>query len=423
MQYGCFKKNKLSFIHFTNTGVLSVYMQNLDEFDKIFRIGDLVVKYINEELNEPEQSELNKWLESSDSNRELFNQLINSAHQKQAAEFFTNDKKEAWTNIYGQVKSQRISDYKLFKYAAVLAFVLFSAWMATKYDFFAKISTKNDPVIAKVQKQEIIQPGGNKAVLTLYNGEQIELDSLENGTVAEQFGNTVSKTEEGKLVYNFSSGSAKNEQAFNTISTPKGGEYQLILPDGTKVWLNSMSSLKFPVTFNSRERAVELIGEAYFEVAKDKSRPFRVYTKDTKVEVLGTHFNISAFADDSSVRTSLLEGAVKVEKGQKSVTLKPGQEALSFDSKDGIITQEADLEKVMAWKNGYFLFRDEPIESLMQRISRWYNVDVYYQGNVTGETFGGKFSKKSSLSELLKSLELTGTIKFKTQERRITVMQ
>lgn len=210
---------------------------------------------------------------------------------------------------------------------------------------------------------------------------------------------------------------------YNTVSTPKGGEYQLTLPDGTKVWLNSMSTLKFPVVFAGNERKVELTGEAYFEVAKDKTKPFFVQAKDTKVQVLGTHFNISAFADETEVRTTLLEGSVKVDRGMKTIVLVPGQEASASDSKVGFTVREADLEKVMAWKNGYFVFRDEPLESLMKRISRWYNIEVDYKGDMGSNTFGGKFSKNSTLSELLRSLELTGTVKFKTQERRVTVMQ
>ncbi|ADY50658.1 anti-FecI sigma factor, FecR [Pseudopedobacter saltans DSM 12145] len=403
-------------------------MQNFDDFDKIFRISDLVVKYIRKELNMQEQSELNQWIESDSENKALFERLVKERNIEEESNLFsTGNKQQAWQNIMNRTEGVELKHRRgsYMKYAAAIAFLILSFFAVIKFKLFSGENLLKESQVAKVEPTEIF-PGGNKAVLTLGDGSRIVLDSLKDGNIAEQLGGIVKKTKEGQIVYDLSDITTKIESqklVYNTVSTPKGGEYQLTLPDGTKVWLNSMSTLKFPVVFAGNERKVELTGEAYFEVAKDKTKPFFVQAKDTKVQVLGTHFNISAFADETEVRTTLLEGSVKVDRGMKTIVLVPGQEASASDSKVGFTVREADLEKVMAWKNGYFVFRDEPLESLMKRISRWYNIEVDYKGDMGSNTFGGKFSKNSTLSELLRSLELTGTVKFKTQERRVTVMQ
>ncbi|WP_353138775.1 FecR domain-containing protein [Pseudopedobacter sp.] len=405
-------------------------MQNFEEFDRIFKISELVVKHIREELSVDERQQLENWLNSDVGNKALLDKLVDEQKLKIEAEYFfgKNNKEQAWQNIIErkeQVDRYKPSYWLITKYAAAVAFIVLSVMAVLKFRLSSVDTGSGEKSLAKVEPAEIY-PGGNKAVLTLADGSHIVLDSLANGNVAEQYGSIIKKTKEGQIIYDLSSLSSKktnNEIVYNIISTPKGGEYQLILPDGTKVWLNSMSSLRFPVTFSGKERRVELIGEGYFEVAKDKTKPFYVKAKDMEIRVLGTHFNISSFADESQIKTTLLEGSVKINRGNKEAILTPGQEAVAYNGKSGFTTQDADIEQTMAWRNGYFLFRDESIESLMRRISRWYNVEIAYEDNLEGKTFGGKFSKNSTLSELLKSLELTGTVKFKMHERRVTVMQ
>jgi transmembrane sensor len=264
-------------------------------------------------------------------------------------------------------------------------------------------------------------------VLTLSNGKKIILDQTVNGQITEDNNTVISKVNGGQVVYNLSDlnigNSGDGKLVYNTISTPVGKNYQLILADGTRVWLNAMSSLKFPVTFTDKERNVELIGEGYFEVARDKAKPFMVAAKNMKIQVLGTHFNVSAYPEDNLVEASLVEGAIKADNGNSSILLKPGQQAILRNGSSQINMQSFNSEEVTDWKNGYFIFRNEPIDEIMKKISRWYNIDVKYQGVMSEEAFGGKYLKSNSLSELLSSLELTGTVKFKIDGRRVTVMQ
>ncbi|MFA4869981.1 MAG: FecR domain-containing protein [Pedobacter sp.] len=263
-------------------------------------------------------------------------------------------------------------------------------------------------------------------VLTLSNGKKIILDQAVDGQLTKDDNAVISKVNNGQVIYNLSNLNNENKDGklvYNTISTPVGKNYQLILADGTKVWLNAMSSLKFPVSFTDKERNVELIGEGYFEVASDKTKPFMVAAKSMKIQVLGTHFNVSAYPEDNLVEASLVEGAIKADNGTSSLILKPGQQAILRNASGQMKVQGFNSEEVTDWKSGYFIFRNEPIDEIMKKISRWYNIDVKYQGVLTEEAFGGKYLKSNSLSELLSSLELTGTVKFKIDGRRVTVMQ
>jgi transmembrane sensor len=277
-----------------------------------------------------------------------------------------------------------------------------------------------------VQNLTPITPGKNKAILILANGSKVTLDDASNGEIARQSGIKITKTAKGELIYTVQSSNpiAQNTKIdYNTIETPRGGQYQVNLPDGSKVWLNAASSLRFPVAFSGGERKVELKGEAYFEVAKNKALPFRVVSNNQVVEVLGTHFNINSYQDENETKTTLLEGSVKVSTPTKGYAiLKPGQESVINLSVPNIIVKDADTEEALAWKNGYFVFANEGIESVMRKISRWYDVDIEYLGNVSQKSVWGSVSRYKNVSEVLKMLELTGSIHFKIEERRITVM-
>jgi len=281
-------------------------------------------------------------------------------------------------------------------------------------------------VAAKTSILHDVKPGTNKALLTLENGKQIALNDMSTGTVLKQGHIAVVKQKNGLLQYQVTSnaGSAQNLPVeYNTISTPVGGEYSVVLPDGSKVWLNAASSLKFPTAFNGNERRVELTGEGYFEIAKNKHKPFKVKFNNEEVEVLGTHFNIMAYQDDAITRTTLLEGSVSISKNNVKKVLVPGQQAIGGLQTNGFSIKEVSTEEAVAWKNGLFLFRNENIRSIMKKIARWYNIDVYYQGTLANQEFGGRVSKSKNLSEILKNLELTGTIHFKVDGRRVTVME
>ena len=269
----------------------------------------------------------------------------------------------------------------------------------------------NAKTVAINEQRHIIQPGGTKAVLTISDGSRIVLDSIQNGTVVHAGSTTISK-QGGLLVYKVSNSSTGEETVvYNTLSTPRGGQYQVILPDGSKVWLNAASSLHFPSAFKGEKREVDLTGEAYFEVTKNKKKPFLVRVGDMQVKVLGTHFNINAYGDEGVIKTSLLEGSVKITKGSASGLLKPGQQAVSGTAEDKVEIRNADMNEVMAWKNGLFQFDGASINTIMREIGRWYDVKIEYSGKVPQRRFEGKISRNAQLSDVLQILELSN-VKF-----------
>jgi ferric-dicitrate binding protein FerR (iron transport regulator) len=265
-----------------------------------------------------------------------------------------------------------------------------------------------------------IHPGGNKATLTLGNGEQISLNDQKNGTISRQGGSEVIKLANGQLAYNAKSNSTTNV-VYNTMSTPRGGKYDLILADGTKVWLNAASSITYPTAFNESNRTVSITGEAYFEVAHDKSKPFRVTVQGQTVEVLGTHFNINAYTDEDAVRTTLLEGKVKITKGPEAAILAPGQQSIIRAKQVAITVENADTDDAVAWKNGLTSFKNANIREIMRQVSRWYSVDVGYKGEVSDQrTFTGEIPRNAELSDVLKVLELS-KVHFEFSGNKLTV--
>ena len=299
----------------------------------------------------------------------------------------------------------------------MVAAVIFLAVSITAYYF----TTSSDHVDTPGQEYSHILPGTNKATLTLSNGQKISLDDVANGEIAQQAGIRITKSGNGQLVYTAVNGDNAIPVAQNTISTPKGGQYQLILPDGTKVYLNAASTLSYPTAFQDKERLVELNGEAYFEVAKNKLLPFRVKSGQQTVEVLGTHFNVNAYADEGAIRTTLLEGAVKISAGMITQVIKPGQQAiLNKNTADKIVITEVNTDKVIAWKNGVFSFENEDLKSVMRQISRWYNVEVIYTGVSSDEKYYGEISKNSKLGEVFEILELNN-VHFDVEGKTIKV--
>lgn len=271
-----------------------------------------------------------------------------------------------------------------------------------------------------------VRPGGNKAILTLGDGRKVILDSTANGKIANQSGITVTKKQAGLLTYTVIStpkiSAPANSLAYNMIETPRGGQYQVILPDGSRVWLNAASSIRFPAAFTAVERKVEITGEAYFEVVRNPKRPFLVVSDNQIVKVLGTHFNVRAYSNDPAVITTLLEGSVRVStKDNIHKVLVPGQRAVLRAG--ALQVEDANIEEAVAWKNGYFRFNDEKIESVMRQLSRWYNIEVSYEGPISDEEFNGRISRFKNISQVLKMLEQTKGVHFKIAERKVTVMQ
>ena len=246
------------------------------------------------------------------------------------------------------------------------------------------------------------------------------LDDASNGNLAQQ-GNTKVIKLNGKLDYK-ASGSSASEILYNTISTPRGGQYQIELPDGSQVWLNAASSLRFPTAFAGKERKVEISGEAYFEITKNKSMPFVVKINEAEVQVLGTHFNVMAYNDEAAVKTTLLEGSVKFKSSDNTSTLIPGQQSqLTKDGKVKVV-DGVDVDKVVAWKNGAFNFHGEDMDAIGRQLARWYDVEVVNNSKIEGLFYAEDIPKNIKLSEVLKMLQLTGEVSFKVEGRRIIVM-
>lgn len=267
-------------------------------------------------------------------------------------------------------------------------------------------------------KKDIL-PGGDKAVLTLADGSKIILDSAQNGQLAQQGKATVIKIN-GQVTYK---GTGKEAAVtYNTITTPRGGQYKVILSDGTIAWLNSASSLRFPTLFTAGAREVQLSGEGYFEVSKNKDHPFRVKTGEMTVEVLGTDFNIMAYEEETAVRTTLVNGSIRVEKGGTQTLLTPGKQAVLLPGANTFQTVSPDLESTLAWKNGRFEFDETDIRTIMRQVERWYAVKVEYRGNISSIVLSGAVSRRKTASALLDVLAQTGQFHYSIEDDHIVIM-
>jgi transmembrane sensor len=302
---------------------------------------------------------------------------------------------------------------------AAAAAVLLCIGTAIFYMAPGKRQQTQPEVVAEHPTEADLPAGTNKAVLTLSSGKKISLTDATPGSLAREYGLSAEKTADGELVY--TDGDAASPE-YHTISTPAGGQYQVTLPDGSHVWLNAASSLRYPVKFVEQSRLVELSGEAYFEVNK-QARPFIVQTGGQQVKVLGTHFNINGYANEAAIKTTLLEGSVRVGNNSgSSVLLKPGQMAVNNQA-GGIRVAAADVDDVMAWKNGLFIFNNEHIRDIMTKLARWYDIEVEYEGDMSGVAFQGNYQRSRSLVNLLRTIEQTNSVRFKIEGRRVTVIR
>ena len=316
-----------------------------------------------------------------------------------------------------------------FRISAAVAVIFFISFTT-----FYFLHQDNDRVIVQTpnttQLIKDIPPGTNNAILTLDNGTTIVLDSAANGTLTQQGGIKVLKIN-GQIAYD-KTGNVDVQAApiYNTITTARGNQYMVVLADGSKVWLNAASSIRFPSYFTGKERKVEITGEAYFEVAKDVAKPFRVefnsqIGEKAEIEVLGTHFNVNAYPDEEDVKTTLLEGSVKVSKGNESVLIVPGEQArVSSNSssrvRDITVKKDVVLSQVVAWKDGFFVFNNSDIKMIMRQVARWYDVEVDFEGKIPSEGFTGKVSRNVPLSKFIKVLELND-VNVKTEGRKIII--
>lgn len=280
--------------------------------------------------------------------------------------------------------------------------------------YFLRQQTNRETVAVH---QDDIAPGGTKAILTLGDGKQLQLQNMNIGQLARENGAVISKNASGQIVY--TAVASNLPETNNIITTPRGGMYAVILTDGTRIWLNAASSLQFPTLFTGDNRTVKLEGEAYFEVAQNEKAPFRVISGQQTIEVLGTHFNISSYSDEPGITTTLLEGSIRVIAANSSVVLKSGQQSVIKTGNQQISVNDGkDSTEVMAWKNGMFQFNNADISTIMRQIGRWYDVDVVFDGKLPEDQFRGKISRNVNATKVLKILELSG-INFKIEGRKI----
>ena len=391
---------------------------------KSFRMAALISKYLREPLTGREEIELHDWVKKSAQNQQLFRELCNTDEMQKQLELFEQfDTPSAWQRLQeklaAKVKGKAKPGYRRiwWQAAAAILILAFATWQLISYNFNKPASGKE---LAGIYGQEV-QPGAFKAELILSNGRRINLSSdgdtsfTENGTVVERIA-------DGALKYSKGEGFGGNI-AWNTLHIPNAGEYMVTLADGTKVWLNAATTLRYPVQFSGKERRVELLyGEAYFEVAKNKEKPFIVVTNQMEIRAVGTAFNVNNYAvADSSVSATLTEGKVKVTTGSGTRFLIPGEQANV--NKKGVEITKADVEQVTAWKNGRFIFNNTPLDAVMQQLSRWYDVQVRYDKSFKEKKFfTGEIKRDVPISKLLKMMELTGIASFRIDNNTVLVL-
>lgn len=400
---------------------------NQERIEEALYIAKLIKRQMDGSISAEDQYVLDQWLERNEHNKQLFKNITNPATlQEGLFELEKYDTEASAEGLFGEAgllfpppykkNRGRGKQIKIYRWMAAACFIAIFAGMT----YFILEGHKQTTIVQTgSQANETIVPGSSKAVLTLADGSMVVLDSAMNTNLSQRGKNDILKVQRGQLVYK--SMPAAKQLTYNKISIPRGGEFRLVLSDGTKVWLNSASSIRYPVAFAGKERRVELDGEAYFEVTHNASKPFKVAVNGTEIQVLGTHFNINAYKEEPGLRATLLEGSIKLLTSTgRSVIIKPGQQAEVDDDNHIKVNDHVDIQQVVAWQKGLFEFDNTPLTVIMGQISRWYNVDVVYEGQPGKETFGGGINKRQPLSTVLKLLEANG-VQFKLEGRTLIV--
>ncbi len=394
--------------------------ENLDpgneNIDDAQRIARLIAGYIRHTLTDEERDELDEWVTSSDHNMRLFAEMTDEKNiEKGLKERNIYDPEQAVEQLKAKLaltQKRRISRKTKWLYYGIAASVLILIGT-----FFILSRLQDSDPTDPISSFSDLLPGSERATLTVANGQQIILDSVKGNILTVDSMKVVN--EQGELSY---MGTASSNE-LHVLSTPMGGQYKVTLSDGTVVWLNAASSLRYPPVFDANERRVEINGEAYFEVAKDPARKFIVTIAGKgQVEVLGTQFNVNAYLDEPVTKITLLEGLVGFSPsiGGSSRDLKPGQQLSLQPNGDLTLISNADLEEIVAWKNGVFEFKDEPIEAIMRQVARWYNVTVKYEGNIAYH-FNASIDRKVPVSKLFHLLELNENVHFSIHDKIIIV--
>jgi transmembrane sensor len=376
--------------------------------EKAHRIAYLVLGYLRKTLTEAEHDELDAWVEASDENMLLFEANLAWMQGIQTEKALEKTKKQLQ---FSPSKNRKTRVWPFIAAAAILVIIV-TAYLIRP--------NKTNRITGPVQiANNDVLPGGNKATLTLSNGTVVDLGARNTGIIQNETGTKIEKKEDGLLMYEKLTDT--KQTGYNTVSIPKGGQYALTLSDGTKVWLNALSSLKFPEQFPDSIRVVELTGEAFFHVAKDKQHPFIVKINDNEqVKVLGTQFNINSYGDEETKKITLIEGSVQVNSKNDRLQLTPGQQA-RINSGNLSLEKHADTEAAVGWKDGRFVFRDADIYNIMRQAERWYDVNVIYR-TTSSEHFNFSILRNEPLSKILHLMELTGKIHFKIENKNVYVL-
>ena len=387
-------------------------------------LRDLFHKYYNKTATAAEREALIQFLRENPDDERL-TAFIKEAWDGLQAEqpFFDSAQREGIleTILHGSAPVVPLNRPKI-RWQRIAAAAILLLGLAGGYRWYA-LHRRSAQVVHPLAVAPVkdIAPGGNKAVLVLADGSSIALDSAANGQLSNQAGTRVVKQQNGQLVYRKAASVAAS--VYNTIVTPRGGQYNVRLADGTRVWLNAASSLRFPTAFTGGDRTVFITGEAYFEVAPDKTKPFRVQTGKATVDVLGTRFNVMAYDDETVLATTLLQGSVRVTEGGKGTLLSPGEQA-GFNKETGVTgVASADTSEVIAWKNEEFAFNDVPIQGIMRQLSRWYDIDVRMEGNIAPRKIRGSISRNYNISEVLNMLVFTAGIHYTIAGNKVIISQ
>lgn len=399
-------------------------------------LNELIIKYLAGTLTEEEQVILDEW-KALPQNRQLLDQLSDGQWVKNELQKISRVKEDIAYNKLSQIYAQQSipitmphrSNKRTWYLAAASLILILGAGFWFLLSRSSKEVTPVELTGLVDRFKNVVQPGGNRARLILADNTVIILDSADNGLLSQQGDIKVIKLDNGAIEYKKVAASGQETAVtYHTIATPKGGQYMVSLPDGSKAWLNTASSLRFPTAFTGKERIVELTGEGYFEVRPlpadgHGKKPFIVKAGEVQVVVLGTHFNVNAYTDEDAIKTTLLEGAVKVIMGSDAELLKPREQAQAFRQGTLKTVKQADLEQTMAWHNGVFAFRNASIVAIMRQAQRWYDIELIYEGKVNkDQTFTGDIPRNVALSQLLKILDATGSVHFRIEGKTVTVM-
>ncbi|MGQ1783811.1 MULTISPECIES: FecR family protein [unclassified Saccharicrinis] len=390
----------------------------MENFEFEYKIAQLISKEVSGELSAEETAMLQKWLEESEENQKLY-ETIKRGKKREVRDKYVDriDSRKAWKQINLEIKTAgKIRRMPL--WIGRVAVILIIALLAGTVYFVSRIMGDQPARLAQVE----IKPGSSKAVLMLDDGKAVQLESAENDSILESDGTLITNLN-GQLAYTGSSN--KNlETKYNTVKVPRGGEYHITLSDGTQVWLNSDSEIKYPVQFASNKRKVWVSGEVYFDVETDKARPFIVDVKDIEVEVLGTEFNIEAYRETDRVATTLVEGSVKLRKASEEVIIKPEQQAVIHDTEKMFAVHNVDAKVYALWKEGIIYCEGERLEVVMDKLARWYDANLFYMNpSLKDKRFNIEVKRYENIDKILEILAATNKVRFEVHENNITIME